>query len=361
MNIKRILGIVLASAIVISAFAGCGSEASSSSAGQSSAGTSAADVKETNDNDAEGSQTLRDLRVAVMTGQPDQYTTYIGQQQGIYEKYGINLTTTEHVAGINTIDAVVNGTADTGEMADFAAVNRIGNTLHDTNLVFFSEEYASTPRLGGLYVAPEFADDLSKLDGSKGWITQIGTVVEYFNWQSQTYIGLDPEKQNIVQTDSNQTSLALAQNGDASAVVATGATGSYYENLGWKLAATSEEIGIDLGGYLLTTKEFLSDNTDLLADYLKGFQESIDYINDNIDTVATDVEAKFGVKADDFKANWKNQTFRVGFTEEGAAHLDEINAWAFEHERFSEEYNIRDFIDTSAAEKAVPDNVTIKK
>lgn len=304
---------------------------------------------------------LQVLRVALMTGSPDQYAAYIGTEQGIFEKYGIYLKTTEHVAGINTMDAVQNGTADTGLLADFAAANRIGNTLHDTNLVIFSELSVGASTLGGLYVAPQYADDLSSLDGSAGWITNIGTVSEYYNWQAQTYIGVDPDKQNIVQTDSNQTSLALVQNGDASAVVATGSSGNYYEERGWVLVAKSNEIGISVGSYLLTTKDFLAGNTELLANYLKALKESIDYISANLDAVAPEIEAKFGIKADDFKANWQSYLFRIGVTEEGAQKLDEINAWAYSHGKYSEQYNIRDFIDTSAAKIADPDSVTIEK
>lgn len=339
-KIKKISSIITAAALAGAIFTGCGKD-------EAKVG--------------EDGKELQTLRVALMTGQPDQYAAYIGTEQGIYEKYGIYLETTEHVAGINTMDAVQNGTADTGLLADFAAVNRLGNTLNDTNLVSFSELSYSAPTNGGLYVAPKYADDLSKLDGSEGFITNIGTVSEYYNWQAITYLGLDAEKQNSINSDSNQTSLALAQNGDASAIVAIGANGSYYEDIGWKLAAKSDEIGIKIGSYLFTTKEFLSGNTDLLANYLKALNESIEYISDNLEEVAPKIEAKFGIKAEDFKLNWQALTFRIGFTEEGAQQLDALNEWALGQGKYTEAYNVRDFIDTSAAEKAFPDGVTIKK
>lgn len=342
-KLKKFFVMAISSALALSLLAGCSNSASDSAAADDSG------------------DKLQVLRVALMTGSPDQYAAYIGTEEGIFEKYGVTLETTEHVAGIHTMDAVQNGTADTGLLADFAAANRLGNTLHDTNLVIFSELSVSAPTTGGLYVAAKYADDLSKLDGSEGWITNIGTVSEYYNWQSQTYLGLDPAKQNIIQTDSNQTSLALAQRGDASAVVAYGSSGAYYEEQGWILAAKADDIGIRIGSYLLTTRDFLAANTDLLANYLKALNESIEYISANIDVVAPKIEAKFGIKADDFKSNWKAYIFRVGFTEEGAQQLDDLNEWAYGQGKYPEEYNIRDFIDTSAAEKAVPNNVTIEK
>lgn len=122
-----------------------------------------------------GSQTasdgteLRTIRVANMTGEPDQYAGYIGTQQGIFEKYGIMLQTTEFVAGINTVDSVVTGTADIGLLADFAAANRFGNTLEANNLVIASDLSSSVSTTGGIFVAPKYAEDISSLDGSEGW------------------------------------------------------------------------------------------------------------------------------------------------------------------------------------------------
>ncbi len=344
-KIKKIASMAIAAALTGAILTGCGNT----------------DTSEPSKTKANDGKDLQVLRVAVMTGEPDQYATYIGIQQGIFEKYGISVETIEYVAGVNTIDSVVNGTADTGLLADFAAVNRIGNTLHDTNLEIFSELSVSVPNNGGLYVSPEFADDLSKLDGSKGFITTLGTVTEYYNWQAQTYAGIDPEKQNIVQTDSNQTSLALAKNNDASAIVAYGSNGKYFEDQGWVLAANSEDIGISIATYLLTTKEFLDKNNDLIANYLKALDESVTYITEHLDEVSSDVESKFGINSEDFKQNWEARIFRIGLSKEGAKQLDDLNAWAYSQGKYEEEYNIRDFINTSAIEKALPDNITIKK
>lgn len=345
LNIKKFLGTALISAVIISSFAGCASGSASNS----------------NQASAEGNNELRNLRVALMTGQPDQYAVFIGTEEGIFEKHNIKLETTEYAAGINTVDAIVNGTADTGLLADFAAVNRFGNTLHDTNLNLFAELSSGKANDGGVYVAPEYANDLSKLADSAGWITNIGTVSEYYNWQGQVALGLDPSTQKAVNTDSTQTALAVASKGNASAVVAHGSLAKKYEELGWVLAATSDEVGSVIGGYLVTTNEFLDGNTDLLADYLTALNESVDYINHNLDESAKKISGKFGIEAEQFKADWKNQTIVIGFSEEGAKNLDDVNSWAFGQGKYPEEYNVRDFIRTEAIEKAFPDRVTLKK
>lgn len=351
MKRRKLLSLIITVTLILGLLSGCSKSDSkdTSKIDQKSAGTS------------QDSKEIRTIRVGYMTGQPDQYAGYIGTEQGIFEKYGVKIESSEYAAGINTVDAIATGTVDIGLLADYAAVNRIGNTLDATNLVIFSELALVEPNIGGLYVAPQYASDLKTLDGSEGWITQIGTVWEYYNWQSQNYIGINPEAQKVVQTDSKQTSLALAQQGNASAIVAHGADGRRFEEQGWVLAVTSRDMGIKTGSYLITTREFLAQNTDLLADYLRGLNESIDYITANEDASAAKCEAKFGVLKDDFIIGWNSYNFELGFTEAGATHLEEVGKWAFDHGKFAKEYDIRKFIDTTAAEKAVPDKVTYKK
>ena len=139
MKINKIISALAASALSISLLAGCGNSGS---------GDTPKVVKGKNGQD------LQTLRLAVMTGNLDHYASYVGVEQGIFEKYGINLEITEYAFGINTIDAIANGNADVGDMADYAAVNRLGTTLDQTNLVMFSELNGGEIGDGGLYVAP---------------------------------------------------------------------------------------------------------------------------------------------------------------------------------------------------------------
>ena len=332
MKIKKILAFLVASSLSLTAFVGCGDSDDTST--------------------AEDGTELTTLRVAIMTGQADQYATYIGSEQGIFEKYGIELTTAEYAAGINTMDAVQNGTADTGLLADFALVNRIGNTLDDTNLVTFSELTGGRTggdTTGGLYVAEEYADNLEGLYDSPGIITNIGTVSEYQNWLALTYIGLDPDKvENINSTDVSS-SLSLVSKGEVGAVIASGATAERYEEYGMVLVATSDEIGIATRSYLMTTTDFLDDNTELLGDYLVALEESVEYITEHLDEVTPDIASKFGIEEDDFQSNWNNLQFNLGFTEEGAQKLEDVAAWAYENGKYDTEYDVRQFIDTSAS------------
>ena len=266
---KRVISLAATAVLVFGVLSGCGSTSSDNST------TTKETTEETASSDASTSDgDLVTVRDAVMTGQLDQYATEVGLWQGLFEKYGIDLKTTEFVAGINTIDSVVSGTADIGMMADYAAVNRLGNTLDATDLKIFSQiSGGGVAQSGGLYVDPKYADDLESLDGSEGFMYQEGTVSYYYASKCIEYLGLDESKQNLINTDSSQTRLALIQKGGASAVYANGSEANYIEDAGWVLAATSQEIGIQTGTYFLATDKYISENKEVLAKFLEAIDE----------------------------------------------------------------------------------------
>lgn len=335
---KRIIHLALAITLAISLI-GCGKEADS--------------VK------SSSKDGLTTVRVAVMTGNFTQYTALIGKEQGIFEKNGINLEITEYAAGVNTIDAVVAGQADIGNMADYAAVNRIGNTLATNNLVIVSEIQGGAVS-GSLYTAPEYVEDLNKLDG-KGFINSVGTVSEYYNSKIYSYLGFDESKQNLVNSDSTTTSLALAQSGDVAAAFSSGSSSEYFEGIGWKKAVDGANLGIETYSYFMTTESYNSSHTQVLADFLKATQESYDYIMEHLDDTAKSLETTLGISADNFKSDWAIAESRIGFSQEGVEQLLEIQDWAFKNGRYDKEYDISQYINTDALQKVYPDKVTVNK
>ena len=339
---KKLLTILLVLSMTVLSLAGCGNTKT--------------------DNSGSDNVKLTTINEAVMTGQFDYYTTIIGKWQGIFEKHGIDLQTTEYVAGIYTIDAIVNGTATIGMMANYAAVNRLGNTLHDTDLVMFSEMGGGgSNQNGGLYVAPEYIDNLEALDGSAGFITQVGTVNDYYAWKCMEYLGLDPDKQNLVNIDSSATGLAVVLNNEASAYYTSGSQAAKVEEYGWKLAFSATELNLIAGSYFLTTEKYYEENQELLVEWMLAIQESFDYISANLEECGDYLEDNYGVDKQVFVSNYKSMISKVGFSQEGADSLAEMEQWCYEHGRFEEDFDITQFIRTEVAEKAMPNQTTYKK
>ncbi|SHO47725.1 ABC transporter substrate-binding protein [Anaerocolumna xylanovorans] len=347
-NGRKRIGFILTAFLVAFSVIGCGK----------------AETKTTKDTDSSSVQQtaaadgkLQPLRVAVMTGMFNHYTALIGKEQGIYKKHGIDLQLTEYPAGINTVDALVTGQADLGYVADFAIVNRIGNTLDSTNLEIVSEVQGG-PVNGGLYVDPKYKDNLKELDG-KGFINTVGTVSEYYNSKIFEYLGVDESKQKLLNSDNPQTSLALAQQGDAAAVFASGANANLYEGIGWVKGVDASELKINTYSFDVATKEYNKDNAALIAQYLQATQESYEYIVSHLDEAAAYLEKTLGVKADVVKADWSVAKSTIGFSEEGALQLETIEKWAYQKGKFKQDYAIRDYINTDALKIAFPDKITL--
>ena len=106
---------------------------------------------------------------------------------------------------------------------------------------------------------------------------------------------------------------------------------------------------------------FIAENKELLAEYLKAVYESAQYIDAHLDESAEYLEGKLGVKAEDFKLQWQTYQIKTGFSEEAALHLEQIEDWAYAHDRFDSDYEIRDLITTDVVDIAFPENVTIQK
>ncbi len=300
------------------------------------------------------------VRQALMTSNLDYFIAVIGKEQGIFEEYGIDLEYTEYAYGINTIDAVVNGTADIGNMANYALVNRFGNTAQSTDLVIFSELSSSVGQNGGLYVAPEYADDLSQLDGSTGFITTVGTVYDYYNSKLFAYLGIEESSQNIITTDSTQTALAVVQNGEASAWYITGANAGRAETYGWVLAIPADELGLTTGAYFVTSRSYNEENAETLAKWLQASQAAYDYINENLEEVALYLEEQIGLSTTDFYQTWASTSCAIGFSQEGLADLEDMQEWCFANGKYDNAFTVAEFIDTTALELAFPEKVTLE-
>ncbi|MCD7921582.1 MAG: ABC transporter substrate-binding protein [Clostridiales bacterium] len=354
---KRAAAILLAGFTAF-ALAGCGSGDSSSDGSAASAGSSAEESSSTATAGSDGG--LVTVRQALMTGNLDYYIAVIGKAQGIFEEYGVDLEYTEYAYGINTIDAVVNGTADIGNMANYALVNRFGNTSQDTDLIIFSELSSNSGQNGGLYVSPEYADDLSSLDGSIGFITTVGTVWDFYNSAIFEYLGFDESEQNIISTDSTQTALAVVQNNEAAAWYAYGANAEHAEDYGWVLAIPSEELGLTTGAYFVTSQSYNEENTEALAAWLEASQAAYDWINENQEEAAEYMENTTGLDPDDFYSTWESTVCAIGFSQEGVEDLEAMQEWCYANGKYDNEFVVRDFIDTSALELVFPEKVTIE-
>ncbi|MDY2626816.1 MAG: ABC transporter substrate-binding protein [Lachnospiraceae bacterium] len=337
---RKILALLTSLVLVLSA-AACGN-------------TGASDETKTQEN----SQELTKVRVAIMTGGASHWYAVIGRDAGIFEKHGIEVEITEFAAGINTVDAVVTGQADFGNLADYACINRIGSTQENTNLVVVDRLSTSKGTSnGGLYVSDDIKS-LSDLAG-KGFATQAGTVWDY--WVAKTYekAGIKEADQNILNVDSPASAVALMISGEASAFWASGTNAAKLEDAGFHTLLTLDDLGLYTDAYYISTSDFLEKNEAVAEEFIKAQKETADWIYANEDEAAAIFEKAAGTTQEQFHSDLAATQLVTDFTQETLDHLNDIKSWAVENGRFAD-YDVLKFSDFTALKAVYPDSVTVK-
>ncbi|MBE5916638.1 MAG: ABC transporter substrate-binding protein [Pseudobutyrivibrio ruminis] len=344
---KKIFALLLTAALGIGAVA-CGANNTAETASDNS------NLSETTSETGE----LTTVRLAIMTGGSSHWYAVIGDKEGIFEKHGIKVEISEFAAGVNTVDAVAMGQADFGNLADYAAVNRIGNTKEETNLVIVDRLSTSAGTQGGsLYVADGITsvEDLANVP----FATQTGTVWDY--WVAKTYesAGIAESEQNIVSVDSMASAVALMTTGDVQAVWASGQNAAKLEEAGFNSILTLNDLNLYTDAYYISTSDYLNENPELVKAFIEAQEDIAEWIENNKEAAAADFEAASGVSQDQFLSDIEATKLVTDFTQETLDHLNGIKDWAVAGGRF-EDYNILDYTDLTALKAVYPDSVTVE-
>ncbi|MGN0483140.1 MAG: ABC transporter substrate-binding protein [Lachnospiraceae bacterium] len=297
---------------------------------------------------------LETVRLGVWTGGIDHYLAEVGTEKGIFEKHGIDLQYTEFAAGINTIDAIVTGQSDLGMIADYAGVNRIGNTQEDFNVRIIGRYVISKGY--SLYVNPKEVTKLEDLAG-KGVATNPGTILDYYNALTYEKANIKEKDQNIVNIDSGQALLSVLNSGDAVAYWTTGTTAKKLEEMGMKKFLNMDDLGLSVESYFVSADTFIKDHEDTLEDFLSAMKETEEWVLENQAEAAEIVEEKISVPKEQVIQNLQASELVLDFKGDSVDHLNEIKSWAVKSGLFEKDYEIKDFVDTTALKKLFPNDV----
>lgn len=337
---KKLLSLLLLLGIVAGA-AGCGNSSRTDNAAGDKAQTSKSSSVET-------------VRLGVWTGGVDQYLAVVGKNQGIFEKHGIDLKVTEFAAGINTIDAIVTGQSDVGMIADFAGVNRIGNTQEDFNVSIIGR--FTTSKSWSLYVNPDKVTRLEDLAG-KGLVTSPGTITDYYNALTYEKANIKEEDQKILNVDSGQAALSVFSSGEAAAFWTVGTTAKKLEEMGMKKLLTMDDLGISVDAYYVSSASFTKEHATTLENFLAAVKETEEWVLENQEEAAEIVEKETDIPKEQVIQNLEASELLLDFKQDSVDHLTKIKDWALAAGLFEKDYDIKDFVDTTALEKLFPEDV----
>ena len=353
MKKRKVIAVLTTVVMVIGLMAGaagCGNGQKGTAGSAASEGGSAQTSKSSN-----GSLTT--VWAAVMTNNIDQWIDLVGTEKGFFEENGIELKMTEFAAGVNTVDAVTTGQADIGVLADYALVNRMGNTQDPSKLKILTRFGLGTG--SSLYVNPDKVTKLEDLKG-QGILTLPGTVWDYWNGVTLDKAGVAEADQNIIKVESAQAALGVMTSGQAVAFWAGGLNGSKLEAAGMKKLVSGKEMGIRTDQYFISSGEYAEKNTAVIENYLKAVKETEDWIQENPEQAAEILSEKQNVPKEQFVTDFENYTFNIDFTQDALDHLNDIKTWAVKNGRFDEDYDILDYTNLTAVKALYPDQVEVQ-
>lgn len=294
------------------------------------------------------------IRVGVNSGDGNMLLKILDNHTGFVKDRGINLEISEFAAGINTIDAITTGQLDVGLFADYAGVNRIGNTLADTELRAFAMINKSNSHK--LYVDPEKITSPEDLVGQT-IASMAGVVYEYDYGRLFEAYGIDPSSVTVANVSSVQEALALAQSKSAVSFWVNPNAGPMFEEVGWVPLLSVGDVDATMFTFLVANNSYLTEHKEEVSKFLQVSDEAFKYIEDHKEEFFTWVEADTGLKKDLGIANWDSANHEYSFYQEAYEDLIKVEKWCYNNGNFQTDYDFGDFINTDALKEAFPDRV----
>lgn len=302
------------------------------------------------------------IRVGVMTGANEHFLILEGKEQGIYEKYGLDIEYTEFATGVEAVSAIATGQLDVAEVMDFGLINRLGQTSKQSELRVIAQNYvartdAETENGTAFYVNPETVSSLDDLKGKRVSVA-LGTQNEYQNARLYEYAGITVDDITQVPIEGMANVLAVAKNNEIDAVWSSGQTALNLREEGWVPLVSGAEIGL-VNRDIAVARDTFAEDTDTLAKYFAARQEIVDYVTNNLDEAAAFISTKTGVTEDIFKNSILTNDLTNVINEETYNSLKELKEWSVANGRF-EDFDLDSFISADALKKQLPDNVSYK-
>ena len=346
---RKILSVIASVALVAAmtpVLTGCGT--TSGSEGTGSGQTTA----------AESDGELTTVRFAIMTSNIDHYYAIVGQQTGIFEEHGLDVELTEFAAGVNTVDAITTGQADIGMLADYALVNRFGNTAEATDLDIIARFAYSTGDASYLYVNPDTVSSLSDLAG-QAIITLPGTVWDYWTGLTIEAAGLTTDEVEVLEVDSAQSALAVMTSGEGVAFWASGVNGDKLEEAGMVPLMTLQDLATSTDQYFISSDSFMTENAEVATAFLEAIADIEAYIQADGSDAASIVADELGIEQDEAQSTIDAVTLTLDFTQGTLEHLEDIQEWALENGSFTEAYDTTEFLSLDVLRALYPDAVEV--
>jgi NitT/TauT family transport system substrate-binding protein len=297
-------------------------------------------------------KTIDKIRLGVMTDNFNDYAGTVGNAEGIFEKYGLEVEITSFARGINTIDAVTIGQIDIGGGADFAVLNRLGGS-QTTPLRIFSG-MGDTLNASRLYTKDPSINSPVDLAG-KSIVVQLGTVDEYYIAKTLSSVGVPQPQVKFLPIDGAMEGVVLIQNGTASAMWAGGRAAEALNGVeGVRVVARLADYVASTVNVAIATDQYLMENQRAVQKYLQATEEIFQFFKSNPERTAEIIHKANAVPTEQVLTNLKTWNNYVEFDQRFYDTLQSMYDWAAGREIIKYPYDLHIYVNVDALKAAFP-------
>lgn len=357
---RKVVSVLLVLLFVIGA-AGCAKKESTPSAGNNdiTSDTQNSGTENETQGDSTGSETEPvKVRLAIDTAAGGSFQIRVAKKEGYFEKYGIDAEISNFAYGIDTVNALLVEQSDTALAADYALVNSLGKG----DLVVVSALTRTNDKSAErtLLFVKDGINSPADLKGKKLGV-QKGTVYEYVWAKYLEKNNIDESEIQYVPFSTPDEAIVSLQKGDMDAVWMGGALASKFKDLeGVNTLGNVLDSGVNISGYLLLDRSFVEQNPDAVASVIKAINDGINYIPGHEAETAKVAFEELKLPEESVLEDLKYTNFALGFSQEDFNHLEDIKVWSEEHGILTDQYDLKDKINTTPLEKSFPELLTYK-
>ena len=273
---KKLISVILTSALTVGLLSACGSDSSKDNDANSKIDTTetGSNTTKSDTSSAPVSVTLNEVAHSIFYA-----PMYVAIENGYFEDEGIELTLVTGFGADKTMTAVISGEADIGFMGSEASIYTYNEGANDS-VVNFAQ---LTQRAGNFLVAREERKDFKWTDlkgkdvlgGRKGGMPEM--VFEYILKKN----GIDPQTDlNINQgIDFGSTAAAFSEgSGDFTVEFEPSATALEMEGKGYVVASLGTDSGYVPYTAYSAKKSYLDKHPEIIQSFTNALQKGMDFV-----------------------------------------------------------------------------------
>lgn len=309
-----------------------------------------------NNSSLEGTVTIR---AAIDTAAGGSFQIRAANTEGYFRERGLNVSLSNFAYGIDTVNAILTKQADTGLAADYALLN----SLNKGDFVVVSSLTGSGKNVNVLdfteVLASKKVKDANDLMGKKIGVAK-GTVGEYHWSRYLDYLNIEEDRMKFVPYSTPDEAIVGMKKGDIDAVLASGALLEKFKAI--KGVHTIDKLstveGLNTTSYLIVNRQFAEQNKELIAQFIGGIREGIEYVTSNPEGTADIAYKELKISKEDVLRDLERQNFTLGFTDQDYHHLQTMKQYLLDKGLLKEDYDLKSKLFLAPAKEVIPEQVT---